>query len=131
MEAAAGTEPDDPLFGVEGAVEEVVPFEERWEAAVANPVAAWELAWLVWPGSDPVAAAAAVPRPNAATAAAAATLAVMILASMDFLLEGDGSSEGADERTSAAAAAVTDALRDNSSGEVGDVTVSNSEARPA
>jgi len=62
---------------------------DRWcEAAVARPVAAWVLALEVWPGRDPVAAAAAVPRPKAATVAAAANLAVRTLDSIAFLLEG-------------------------------------------
>src|SRR5579875_884199 len=79
-----------PLAGAPAAV----PRLEAWsracgrEAAVARPLAAWWLAWVVCPGRDPAAAAAAVPTPKAATVAAAANLAVRTLDSIAFLLEG-------------------------------------------
>jgi hypothetical protein len=85
--------------------------DDGWcELAIASPVAACGEALAVCPGSDPVAAAAAVPRPKVATVAAAATLAVNKRESTELLLDIDGAG-GWDEVTAAAMAATSDALR--------------------
>lgn len=105
------------------------PCDFWWEAAVARPVAAWLLALDVWPGRDPVAAAAAVPRPKAATVAAAANLAVRTLDNIAFLLEWVDWSCGW-ESTSVAAAVTTERLRARSRGAAGPAAASNSAATP-
>jgi hypothetical protein len=105
----AGTE-----VGLVGAADETVsvPAVGRgggWcELAVARPTAACGEACEVCPGSEPVAAAAAVPSPNVATAAVAATFAVKTLESTELVFD---VTSGGEADTAALIPATTDASR--------------------